>query len=131
MFGVDSNNTQPIIYSRLENPTMDDGVYEYEVFLWNDPSLKIYLNFYTVGTKDVSFKDNFQFYPNPAKDVFTIDSTLDNYNVEIYNILGKKVRLLQNASLQTKIDISDLTTGIYFVKILNNKEAFTIKLVKK
>lgn len=68
-------------------------------------------------------------YPNPANDF--IEITLNNSNeVFIYNQLGdlvKKYYLIQNSqNSNTRIDISNIPSGIYFIKIGNS----TYKLIK-
>lgn len=63
-------------------------------------------------------------FPNPASDVFTlnIDNTINaDFTLNIYKITGELVRseiLRQN---QQKINISDLSNGIYMVE-LNSKD---------
>ena len=73
-------------------------------------------------------------YPNPAKNNFTIKfQNIDNVkNVEIYDILGKRV--YQNSSLTNvlKIENTGFKSGIYLIKTLlgNNKVMHTKLLVK-
>ncbi|WP_190246283.1 T9SS type A sorting domain-containing protein [Gelidibacter gilvus] len=69
--------------------------------------------------------ESFKVYPNPASDVLNI-STRDNIkNVEIFDVLGKSVkRVLHSKS----IDVSNLKTGVYFVKVLTDNGQETKKL---
>ena len=55
-------------------------------------------------------------YPNPAHSHVYIESNTDLSVVEIFSIKGKQV-LQTTPSPQTPIDISNLTSGIYLVKI--------------
>lgn len=69
-------------------------------------------------------------YPNPTNNSFVID-----YNgfiqVKIYDMLGKEI-LTQNANGKTEINISNLSNGIYIVKILSeNKVIGNSKIVKQ
>jgi hypothetical protein len=84
---------------------------------------------YTVKSKisDINettgIKPEFELYPNPANDFIYIFNQIGN--IEIYNIFGVKIRdgITGNNS---KIDISLLDKGIYFVKNGNK----IIKFVK-
>ncbi|MCB9261399.1 MAG: T9SS type A sorting domain-containing protein [Flavobacteriales bacterium] len=66
-------------------------------------------------------------YPNPSKDVISI-SNIDVQKVQIFNLKGVKVSENKAAN---SIDVSSLTEGIYFIRIMdrNGKET-TTKFVK-
>ena len=84
----------------------------------------------TVGIKDVYFNNNaFQLYPNPANAQVTIASFEANINnISIMDLTGK---IVQPFSPKTAlIDVSMLQTGVYFIKIEQEGEIFTQKLVK-
>ncbi|MFD2727620.1 BNR-4 repeat-containing protein [Hyunsoonleella rubra] len=73
-------------------------------------------------------------YPNPAQDKFTISfqNTNSIKQVEIYNILGK--RLYQNtpSSNVLEVDSSGFQAGIYLVKVFSiENEVFNYKLIVK
>jgi glucose/arabinose dehydrogenase len=71
-----------------------------------------------------SFEKNlFTIYPNPAKNILFIDKSEGNYptKMEIYDVNGKLVLQQETEKInQNKIDISQLTTGVYFVTIKND-----------
>jgi hypothetical protein len=52
-------------------------------------------------------------YPSPVRDILNIETELDIQSIEIYNIQGQKV-LVSN---QKQINVSDLASGIYMVRI--------------
>ena len=52
-------------------------------------------------------------YPNPVRDILNIETELDIQSIEIYNIQGQKVL----SSNQKQINVSDLTAGMYMVRI--------------
>ena len=72
-------------------------------------------------------------YPNPAKTNVSIAvNNPDNQklNLEFYDMLGKKVLEFQEYISPTNIDVSQMSTGIYLVKMTNeNNESLTQKLV--
>jgi len=56
-------------------------------------------------------------YPNPADDNITLLNLTQEYNVAIYNVLGQKVKdQIVNPNSNT-INISNLNTGVYLIKI--------------
>lgn len=59
----------------------------------------------------------FSFYPNPAKDELVVKySSKENIQVDIYNILGVKVKTFNMQGAQTSVNIEDLQDGIYFLR---------------
>ena len=75
-----------------------------------------------IGNED----SNFILYPNPASNVFTI-SIPDNSKtqISIYNINGSLVKQIVTENGQN-IDISELSTGLYTLKI-NDGRKLTVK----
>jgi len=72
----------------------------------------------------------FSYYPNPVNDVLHLSSNTTIENVVISNMLGQQI----NASLssdKTSVDLSNLPTGNYLIKITIEGVAKTIKVVKK
>ncbi len=78
------------------------------------------------STSIVSTKQDYGFviYPNPAKNIIAIQNKLQKNisKIIIVNLLGKEIKQIPalNANNQT-IDISDLSKGIYFLNVYNNK----------
>ena len=78
----------------------------------------------SLGLDSVS-NESFKLYPNPVENHLYIQSSDTTIkNIDIYNILGKKI---YNTSSKNKLDMSSYSAGIYFVKINNS----TFKIVKK
>ena len=87
----------------------------------------------TLGIEDQgSFDNNFTIYPNPSNGEINIQSLVDlgEVGVEIYDINGRKV-FNQNVELNDIISInaSNLTTGIYVMKINGRNYSHTFKLI--
>jgi hypothetical protein len=61
---------------------------------------------------------DFSIYPNPTHDVLHIEGN-DIDNIVIFNVLGQEIKNIANNSGDNNIEIdcSDLTNGVYFVKI--------------
>jgi hypothetical protein len=61
-------------------------------------------------------------YPNPANDVLNIFSTMTGNNlIEIFDNMGNQVKKLNIKETDKKINISDLSIGMYYLKITNLK----------
>ena len=68
-------------------------------------------------------------YPNPLKgNTLFITSTANaEMNVKIYNVLGKEV--LSTKVNNTSVDVSNLASGVYIVKVTEEGKTATRKLV--
>jgi hypothetical protein len=64
-------------------------------------------------------------YPNPANDVVNFETNFDIKSIEFYNIQGQKVI----KSNQKQINVSDLATGMYMVRIEGTDNNIAIKKV--
>jgi len=71
---------------------------------------------------------NFAIYPNPTSNRLTIDdSSFSLKNVEVFNILGKKVM----ASTTNQLNLENLINGIYVLKVQDEKGNIAIKRILK
>jgi hypothetical protein len=73
----------------------------------------------------------FTLYPNPAKEFITISSpNVEIKTIQINDINGRFVKDIDvNNSNEVEINISNLSQGIYFIKIISEKETVTKKLI--
>ncbi len=73
--------------------------------------------------------DDVSIYPNPVKHgVVTIRTKFnDQKDIIVYNVLGKQV--LKTTLLKDKLNISQLPSGIYILKIRANNTEATRKLI--
>ncbi|MBP5649964.1 MAG: choice-of-anchor J domain-containing protein [Bacteroidales bacterium] len=69
-----------------------------------------------VGIADAE-NNNVSVYPNPANNVINVNSTSNISNVEIYTITGQKVGDFTANSNHTAISTSNLTNGLYLMRI--------------
>jgi len=68
-------------------------------------------------------------YPNPVQNTLSIQSSLPLTRVQVYSLLGELIKEFTNNF--SRIDLSDLNSGIYMIKIHSNQFSVTKKLVKK
>lgn len=75
--------------------------------------------------------DGLSFYPNPATNgkIFIAAKSNVAKEVAIYDVLGKKV--FQITSSSKEINISTLSPGVYIIKIKENDNTATRKLIIK
>ncbi|MBR2772199.1 MAG: T9SS type A sorting domain-containing protein [Bacteroidales bacterium] len=52
-------------------------------------------------------------------------------HVAIYDMKGQQVKLVEYANANTMINVSDLSSGVYFVKIASGSKVNTVKFVKE
>jgi hypothetical protein len=79
-----------------------------------------------------AFISKFKVYPNPTSGSFSIemDAVLnEKFQFELYSPAGKIIQsgLLRN---YPSIDLSEQPKGIYFLKLVNGKEVFMVKVVR-
>ena len=85
-----------------------------------------------VGIKDVAASNNsIKVFPNPAKDTFTIDcDNRQNLSFSLYTIFGQLLIDRQIHNSLNEIDISNLTKGVYIIKLTDASSTIQQKLVK-
>ncbi|MBK7969885.1 MAG: T9SS type A sorting domain-containing protein [Bacteroidetes bacterium] len=73
-------------------------------------------------------------FPNPATNHINLQTTgFKNSTITILNTMGQTVFTsnLSEAQNQTTINISKLSSGVYFIKVNDNENAVTLKFVKQ
>ena len=58
-----------------------------------------------------------QIFPNPAQNELTISSTSNITHIAITNLLGQTIYKKEYNEPQVKIDVSNLPSGIYLIRI--------------
>ncbi len=72
----------------------------------------------------------FVLYPNPAKSgFFVIENKSENSLLEMYDIRGERVHRKKIFQSENRIDISDLKSGIYLVRLCGNSGTETRKIL--
>lgn len=85
----------------------------------------------TTSVSDVS-NPGLRIYPNPTTSYFQIQDPTNVARVAVYNIIGNKMREF-DARSTNRFDVSDLSEGIYLVRLLDAKQAVlkTVRLSKR
>ena len=72
-------------------------------------------------------------YPNPATNKITLSEKFSKNQLILFDLLGKNypIKLMDNFNSSTNIDISNLSSGLYFVKIIKDNRVKSIKFIKE
>jgi len=89
-----------------------------------------YSNIITINCEQTKLASDFQIYPNPVEETLKLHffSNTHTFEVQIYNVLGNfiKAQSIENTRI-TAINVSDLQSGIYFIKTGNTTKRFIKK----
>ena len=83
---------------------------------------------------ELSLKTNsLTIYPNPALNLVTIETSEPptNGQLTILNLTGQNLITRQISEPKTVIDISNLPSGVYFVRLTNEKTVAVGKIIKQ
>ncbi len=136
------------VYSGVELPvsphTLTTGTYYWRVKLghsadesdWSD-TWSFHFN-YNVSIDENQLLVNFEMYPNPNKGMLNLDINVNNNtvaNLEIHDITGRQVynkQLYLNQGPNNKlINLTQLSQGIYIIKLENDQMNYNRKLIIK
>ncbi|MCX7547430.1 fibronectin type III domain-containing protein [Xanthomarina sp. F1114] len=74
---------------------------------------------------------SFKYYPNPVDNILNLRSVQTIQSVEVFNLLGQEVLRTASNSANMDVDMSNLQSGTYFVKVTIENATKTIKVIKK
>ena len=98
-----TNNTPDIVCSGLRNGQIEDY------------TVNVNSSFSVSNKREVLFN----VYPNPSNSHIFIQSTSDQHQMKMFNLLGEEV-FSQNFVNSTKLNVSNLPTGLYILKLETN-----------
>ena len=114
---------------------MGIGVYNYSITVTdangceNSDTIIITIDPYT-NINNNNFENNISIYPNPTSNIVNIafSKKYKNINITLYNSIGEVLinKQYYNTNLE-QINLSNLSKGIYFIRIENN----TINIFEK
>ncbi|GGW64954.1 putative secreted protein (Por secretion system target) [Winogradskyella epiphytica] len=73
----------------------------------------------------------FTYYPNPVKNTLTLNAQNPIEHVAMYNMLGQEVLRATPNTVDSNLDLSDLQTGTYFVKVTIGNITETVRVIKQ
>ncbi len=90
----------------------------------NDPAVKK-----NAAVDNFMLNDAIKMYPNPVQNYLSIQSNLPITGVQVYSLLGELIKDVPGNF--SRIDLRNLNSGIYMIKIHSDQYAVTKKLIKK
>jgi len=98
------------------------------------PSSQCHCNTYITGTSNFQSENGLKVYPNPATTEINIDfnnNSSNRYFIDIYSILGEKLKMIRSDQSTMLLNINDLPEGVYFIVIMNESgRQWTKKIIK-
>ena len=76
-----------------------------------------------------NFDNNFKIYPNPAKDIISIETNFSSYTLKVTDILGNTLLSKSNLSFNNNIDVSTLKNGTYLVELISARDRRINKII--
>jgi len=101
-------------------------------------SLTFHVHFFDAGIEDNQLAESVVVYPNPATDVVNVRCSMneEQWNgatFEVVDVYGKTIRTIvgtnNNSSMQ--INVSGLSSGLYFLRITTEQGVVTKRFVKR
>ena len=89
--------------------------------VWGEMTLVPFKTLDDVGLNDVTEESNLVLYPNPAKEQVLLQGLTAGSLIEISDIQGKVVMQQEAAGMESRLDLSALTTGVYHIKIYDSQ----------
>ncbi|WP_418513491.1 choice-of-anchor J domain-containing protein [Corallibacter sp.] len=88
----------------------------------------------TVGCSPLSLEDfgltGFTYFPNPVNNTLSLRGVKEIQNVAVYNMLGQEVLRTAPNAVDHDLDMSELQTGAYFVKVSIGNSTKTVRIIK-
>ena len=82
-----------------------------------------------LGLNDKILAQSITLYPNPVSNFLTIDSSISISKVEVYSLLGQKVKEINSGF--NSIPMGNLSKGMYIVRVQSENGFATKKLIKQ
>jgi len=83
------------------------------------------------GIQEITTDNSIRVYPNPASTEITVifsEQLNNSYKITLFDIYGKDIKSVTNQNI---ISISELSSGIYFIKVECEDKVVTKKVVKR
>ncbi len=111
----------------------------YRYYSASGDSIDCSFNITVVSTADIKEEaelNALQLFPNPSTGVFTLEypnPKMQNLSVEIFDITSNIVfsNTYTSSYINEEIDISKCADGVYFIRITNDNQSYTRKMIKQ
>ncbi len=136
---ADANNDGYVVFKIKTLDTLVLGdTFSNEAEIYFDFNFPIITNDFETTIEENLSVNEFDFhsaklYPNPTDDTVYISSDLILESVRIYDLNGRLLSLISADSgenMQSSIDLSELTKGVYFIELISGKLKSVYKIVR-
>ncbi|MHB1278995.1 MAG: T9SS type A sorting domain-containing protein, partial [Bacteroidia bacterium] len=112
------------------NNTIGNGHIQIAVWSGNDSAnadtIDYFASTWALFAAKVGNDKTVKIYPNPTKGQLNLDfESTGTVEVEIFDVLGKKMRSFSHEGEHSSMDLSDLPNGLYIIRISENGEVYS------
>jgi uncharacterized repeat protein (TIGR01451 family) len=132
----DANNDGYIAFKIKTKPTLVLGdTFSNSANIYFDYNSPITTNYYTttvqnnLGVNENALSNDIKMYPNPVKDIVYFQTEETILKAEVYDVAGRIVS--SNSVSEKRINISELKTGNYILKLYTEKGIMNTKIIKE
>jgi len=82
---------------------------------------------------DDLLEESINVFPNPTTAVLTLElpEMSGSYQYQLFNSMGAEIEMRELELIRTEVDLSSLSSGTYFIKVIKGSEhSKTLKIVK-
>ena len=138
---VHQNETSPtqIVFSDISKITFENDEMNVIVKNSDEPHLfelsginKITFDLVTEAVESITHNNtSLHLYPNPTENHLFIETEHEIEEIVIYDVYGRKCQQVNEPTSQQVLDVTDLNTGIYFIKVVTDNNEIVKRFVKK
>ena len=132
-FPFSGTKNNPVSFNYYPMTTEMLCYYEDDELSWDNPDFDECVIDGVLDVNEHDFCHDLSVYPNPVFEIVNIafSDDIGCQSIEIYSVDGRIVETYGRASLQTAIDISNLNSGVYILKVnMADGREFTERIVK-
>ncbi|MBO5955994.1 MAG: T9SS type A sorting domain-containing protein, partial [Bacteroidales bacterium] len=110
-----------------------ETTFEFYVVAFNDETESDPSEVYTVVVKDDAIEEmnaSFNVYPNPVNDRLYIEAETEIKEVVVYDVYGRQQTTV-NGQQTSCIDVANLNSGVYFLKVVTENGEAVQRFIKK
>jgi len=138
MYGRTSNTADETIISTMDTQETIDNLVDnsfYSFYVRSVCDLEFNSNWVgpitkrtELGIEESNF-ETFQFYPNPTQGSIFLQASVPIDAIAIYNALGKEVLAKTISSMTSEIELSGISSGLYFMDVTIDGATRSYKLI--
>ena len=98
--------------------------------VWSDWVVTEFTTDAVTGTNTAAFK-GFKAYPNPVTNILSLDNVQTIDKIQLYNLTGQLVFAQDIDSTSAKINLEQLSAGVYMLTVHANESVKSIKVIKQ